>query len=471
MKRTATVALSAGLTFALAAGYVVCDCCDVLPGVLSFASSDLQSMTIDTYKPVSGQSFISSSRSDPVDSRSAARLLDDFAANSAVGSDWSAVIMSEEGQVAASREPGTKREPASVLKMITAAAAARGLDMSSTLKTQVCLDNSNSKDSVSHLVLKGGGDVLLSGGENDFSHVNGRAGLKTLAKNTAEALKKSGISKVTAGYDDSLFGTDRAPARLSESNEDRLYAMEQSSMAIDIGRNRSESGSLANPDGLAYVRRSASPATDAARKFFSLLSEEGIEVSGIVSEEKTASSSVVATAESAKLYEILDFTLKTSDNTLAEEFGRLLALKTNHSNSSQGAVEAVCDTLKNAGIDISDLEMSDCSGLSPGSRLTASILAQTEKMCLNRGAAAVAAVEGTAVSGLSGTALEHSIAEDAAGLIRLKTGTLPSVNSMTGFVSRKNGSNLIFAVIVNNPSDSNGAKNAIDAFVSKLPSL
>ena len=457
MKRTATVALSAGLTFALAAGYVVCDCCDVLPGVLSFASSDLQSMTIDTYKPVSGQSFISSSRSDPVDSRSAARLLDDFAANSAVGSDWSAVIMSEEGQVAASREPGTKREPASVLKMITAAAAARGLDMSSTLKTQVCLDNSNSKDPVSHLVLKGGGDVLLSGGENDFSHVNGRAGLKTLAKNTAEALKKSGISKVTAGYDDSLFGTDRAPARLSESNEDRLYAM--------------ESGSLANPDGLAYVRRSASPATDAARKFFSLLSEEGIEVSGIVSEEKTASSSVVATAESAKLYEILDFTLKTSDNTLAEEFGRLLALKTNHSNSSQGAVEAVCDTLKNEGIDISDLEMSDCSGLSPGSRLTASILAQTEKMCLNRGAAAVAAVEGTAVSGLSGTALEHSVAEDAAGLIRLKTGTLPSVNSMTGFVSRKNGSNLIFAIIVNNPSDSNGAKNAIDAFVSKLPSL
>ena len=57
------------------------------------------------------------------------------------------------------------------------------------------------------------------------------------------------------------------------------------------------------------------------------------------------------------------------------------------------------------------------------------------------------------------------------GLIRVKTGSLGDVTSMTGNVSRLNGGALTFAVIANNPTDFAAAKAAIDTFVAGLPKL
>ena len=63
------------------------------------------------------------------------------------------------------------------------------------------------------------------------------------------------------------------------------------------------------------------------------------------------------------------YTLRHSDNTLAEEFGRLTALAKSATNSPEGGTEAVKSTLNDLGLDTSGLTMADCSGLSPGSRL------------------------------------------------------------------------------------------------------
>ena len=64
--------------------------------------------------------------------------------------------------------------------------------MASTLDTQVFLTQSD--DGTNTLTLKGNGDMLLSAGDSDANHTNGRAGLNTLAKATVAALAQRGIT-------------------------------------------------------------------------------------------------------------------------------------------------------------------------------------------------------------------------------------------------------------------------------------
>ena len=67
--------------------------------------------------------------------------------------------------------------------------------------------------------------------------------------------------------------------------------------------------------------------------------------------------------------------LRHSDNTLAQLFGRLTALKRQAGNSIKTDTQAVADTLAEQGIDTSGLQMADCSGLTPGSKVDAVMVA------------------------------------------------------------------------------------------------
>jgi len=115
------------------------------------------------------------------------------------------------------------------MKTLTAYAVATTLDMGETLDTQTYLEQR--EDGTSRLVLKGNGDMLLGAGASDSSHINGRAGLGTLAANTAQALRQRGITSVTLVYDDSLFGNDRWPSGIAELDSNHVYYAPTSSMA------------------------------------------------------------------------------------------------------------------------------------------------------------------------------------------------------------------------------------------------
>lgn len=75
------------------------------------------------------------------------------------------------------------------------------------------------------------------------------------------------------------------------------------------------------------------------------------------------------------------------------------------------------------------------------------------------------------VPGLIGTAAGRLDDEAVAGLLRVKTGTLGTVTSMAGNVSRLNGGVLCFAVVVNNPENAWEAAHAVDVFMADLPGL
>ena len=237
-RRTLTVIISALTTIALFAGYCAADITDVAPGLLTLKPVTAPVFADPATAKSGGTIAGALNANKAIDSTAASALVNELLSAQGVGNDTSVIIEAAQGTVAAEHESNTPREPASTLKTLTALAASSTLNMASTLDTQVFLTQSD--DGTNTLTLKGNGDMLLSAGDSDANHTNGRAGLNTLAKATVAALAQRGITSVNLEYDDTLFGDSRIPAGLSEGgavlSDYTVYFTPVSSMAIDGGR-------------------------------------------------------------------------------------------------------------------------------------------------------------------------------------------------------------------------------------------
>lgn len=520
--------LSAILSIVIMVTYVSLDVCDILPGPLTLRLQHKSTVVSSPRALLSVPSLAKGATyGKPINREQSQKLIDALIADPSISDNTSVVIMDANGSVIASHEANTPREPASTLKTLTAAVASRTLDMGSTLDTQVFLLPKPAKDSeqssgsksvsksgsnLRKIVLRGNGDMLLGVGENDWSHVNGRAGLTTLAKRTATALKLDNIHEVSLSLDDSLFGAKRAPALVYETDTERRFYAETSSMAIDDARQRDLQILGIDADAITdFPLSDPHPALSVGQVFARLLIKQGIEVrnysdktdkkaenstenssnSSKNSEDENKSedsqnpeievsetrslisenSRLLAQVSSAPLNEVMSYMLRLSDNTLAEEFGRLTAIAAHKSNSPKGAVQAVEEGLRKLKISTRGLNMSDCSGLSPKSHVLVTTLAKVQVLNINADSGGAASSEGLSLPGLVGTSRKRLADESAAGLLRVKTGSLSEVSSMSGNVSRKSGGVLTFAVVANQPYDFWGAFVAINKFMAQLPNL
>ncbi len=500
--RFARILTSAAVTVAIGFGYIAADAYDVLPGVLtikntsnssllSASTSNLDAESVQgvdeavdegTATLVSGSPIVTKSKeTSDVDSSAAQALIDQVLTASGVGTDVSAVVAKPDGTIIAQTNIDTAREPASTLKTLTAFAAVTQLDMGSTLDTQVYMKTDSSSGSGSSdgsksatLLVKGNGDVLLGAGENDESHVTGRAGLKTLAERTATALKKKGVSSVKITYDDSLYGGAGLPSEIAINNTNYTNEMIPASMAVDEARQWTQTYS--DPDAEnGYPTRSETPAVDAVSTFASALSEQGISVTGDFSAQTLSSVksdyALAASVSSAPLSEVLKIMLQNSDNTLAEMFGRLVSLARGGDGSTSAGAQAVTAVLKEQGITTAGISLADSSGLTPNSVVTVRTLVEVQSAFLtSKKAGYAAAEEGMPVLGLTGTLRNRSVDTSTYGLVRAKTGTLDTTSSLAGNVSRSSGGQLIFAIIANN-TQVYSAASAINTFAVGLLTL
>ncbi len=465
IKRRWRVALATLVAVILVAGYACMDLTDLVPGPLTLAKTSHSSVppavmvgeppTLAADKPGSA-----------VDVSQVQQLVNTFADTTGLGDAYSLVVRQADGRVLAQRNADQARQPASTMKTLTAAAAASVLDMSSQLDTEAVLDSSTPSQAT--LTLRGHGDMLLGVGKDDPLHVNGRAGLGTLAEKTAQALHRQGIDRVALAYQDTFFGDDQEPEGIAENNPDGIYFQVPVSMAVDEAR-QGRTEPVAYPDAGVYLPRVENPAQAAAVSFASRLMESGIQVDNAQGPDRTdhAQGRVLARISSARLSEIMSLMLRNSDNSLAELFGRLTALALNMPNNPAGAVKAVISTLNKLGVDTAGLNMADCSGLTPGSVLRVGTLADVQQLALaDKGLTPL--VKGLSVVGLTGTAASRKVDDQADGLIRAKTGTLDQVTSLTGNVIRRSGGVLVFAVVVNDPEDAAAARQAVDTLVGSL---
>ena len=379
---------------------------------------------------------------------------DAFTQSADIGTTYSAVFLDINGNRIAEHDAETAREPASTTKTLTAFAATRQLDLYQTLDTQVLVDG-DVTDGKATIVLKGNGDLLLGRGENDPNHVNGRAGIATLVKETASALEDQGVSQVTLEYDDTLFGDKRLPDGIDSNNQDYIFEMPMASMAIDMDR---QWGTYV-PENLdvqdsAYPPKTATAALNVAKEFASQLSGVGVTVSNADNPESVTTpddATQIASVSSAPLYEVMRVMLKNSWNTLAEEFGRLIALKMGYENSPAGAAQAVTDTVKAAGIFSDGLSLKDCSGLTQGTRIAALTLAQVERdLVLDEDSDASPMMNAMLVPGIDKP--RAGFEAPTFGLERLKTGTLENARALTGTIMLSDGSVVFFATVCQDPA-------------------
>lgn len=339
--------------------------------------------------------------------------------------------------------------------------------MSGTLDTEVYLTHA---DTTPTIVLQGHGDMLLGSGENDPSHVNGRAGLATLASDTAAALTQRGITQVALAVDDTLFGSDRTSSAVEQNNEASAMYTPLSSMAVDGGRIRS--GESVDPDAFTdYPTLSQSTAADAAATFKALLAQQGITVIDSSDISGTEASARIAKVSSAPLNEVMAFMLRHSDNTLSELFARLTALKLGLGNSMDADIQAVTQVLREHDIPVDGLHLTSCSGLAAGTHLRIPTLLGVQRLLVAVDGGGTSELEGLSVPGLTGTARDRAASEGVKGLARVKTGSLTGVRTLAGNVSREHGGVLLFTVLVNGSDDPWAANNAIDEFVAGLAKL
>ena len=454
MRKATTAALTAA-TLVVAGGYYgLADALDLVPGVVTVAAVDsaVQPFPATT----SAQPHVPPATGlDPGAPLPDAAVLEGYigalAADPAVAGATTGVSIIDvaTGQAVADSQGSTPLTPASSNKVLTAWAALSALGGDHRLSTTAVY-------SAGTVTLVGGGDVLLAAGAGDPDAVIGRAGLADLARQTADNLAAQAVTSVSVALDDTLFtGPSWNPGW--EAGNEQFVAPIQPIM-LDVTA-RAETRSFP-----------ADPAMEAAQTFAAALSEAGITVEGEVARAAAPQGAgQVGVVESARLSEVLSVSLKTSDNTMTEVEGRLVALAAGHDASFDGAVEAVRDQLIADGFDLSGVTLVDGSGLALGNKVPAQLLAQIIARAAGQegGSLGRTLLSDLPVGALDGTLDDRFVKADGAGTVRAKTGSLDQTVSLTGTVVTADGRLLAFSVIVDGFAD-NGLAAARLAMDTRL---
>lgn len=340
----------------------------------------------------------------------------------------------------------TPLTPASTTKIATAVAALSAMGPDHRFVTRAALEPDTRE-----LVLVGGGDPTLTA----RADAQGWASLRTLAKSTAAALKKRGLTDVTLSYDTTLYvGPDRHPIG-KNPNLARVVAL-----TADEGRpDDSTSGA---------VERVPDPAQDATAKFAGFLEAEGVRTKAPGPSKATSRAQTLATVSSPPLPALIERMLTNSDNDIAEALARQTALATGVRPDFAGAGEAITAQLKKLGLPVAGVSIKDGSGLDRSDRLTPALLTALLTTSANPAHPNLRPVlTGLPVAGFTGT-LSTRYSNEAAGVVRAKTGTLTGVNALAGTVVDREGRQLAFAFLASDTTDPDAAQAALDRTASAL---
>jgi serine-type D-Ala-D-Ala carboxypeptidase/endopeptidase (penicillin-binding protein 4) len=368
------------------------------------------------------------------------------------------------GQVLFSHAATTSVAPASTAKLAVAVAALTVLGPDHRISTAV-----RQGARAGEIVLVGGGDPTLAGPAATGALSPGYpapASLAELASQTAVQLRARGSATVGLGYDASLFVGPQVAPGWKPIYQTEGDVAPVSALEVDEG-----SQNLAQPG------RVANPALVAASEFATLLSADGIKVTGVPQPVKVPATPVtLAAVQSPPVSELVQRMLGRSDNDLAEALARQVAIASGHPASFAGGVTAVKAALATWGIDPAELSMVDASGLSPLDRVTPGMLVQLLHIALvpQPDRTDMSAIfEGLPVAGFYGTlsARFNGTASAGAGVIRAKTGTLDGVVALAGYLQDSSGATLEFVTIANGVAKTATAvtEAAIDRLTASLP--
>ncbi len=161
--------------------------------------------------------------------------------------------------------------------------------------------------------------------------------------------------------------------------------------------------------------------------------------------------------------------LATSDNDIAEALARLAARAAGEPASFSGVAARARTVLDGLGAGAADDVLVDGSGLSRSDRLSPGTL--TTLLRDHQEGALAPGLPVAAATGSLRNRFDTSASDAAAGLARLKTGTLTGVTALAGYVSRPDGRLLALAFVDGStPGGTIAARAALDRAVASLVS-
>ncbi|MCM2334882.1 MAG: D-alanyl-D-alanine carboxypeptidase/D-alanyl-D-alanine-endopeptidase, partial [Anaeromyxobacteraceae bacterium] len=190
-----------------------------------------------------------------------------------------------------------------------------------------------------------------------------------------------------------------------------------------------------------------------------LLEQHGVKVTGRVKLGPVAPDAVLLhVAESEPLGVLVRRLQKTSNNFMAEQLLKALgAAAAGPPGTWTSGVAAVEAFLAEVGIPRGAYLMKNGSGLNDANRFSARQTVQLLVAMARRFPLAAEFLAALPVAGKDGTIRSRMEGTDAAGQVRAKTGTLDGVVALSGYVETAGHERLAFAILVNDHGRRNGA--------------
>jgi D-alanyl-D-alanine carboxypeptidase/D-alanyl-D-alanine-endopeptidase (penicillin-binding protein 4) len=353
------------------------------------------------------------------------------------------VLDATSGQTLFSKDEQQPARTASVMKVLTAAVALDVLGPDYRITTSVMVSPSEP----GKIYLVGAGDVTLSRMPGNITSYYAKAPkLDSLTRQIASWAKASSISISAVSVDSSLFGGEKewhpTWSRLGLTSG---YMAPVSALQIDAARLTS----TRNPHTW-LAQRTSTPVKQAGDLFVASLNKMGIATGLKATAAKAPTDSVViASVQSRPVSELVANMLRVSDNSIAEALGRVASIKSGLDGSMASLTPLYKKVLKARGLDVSKISVIDASGLSRLNQVPAALINDL-LLLVNQGVGDYEALEaGLPISGESGS-LKSRFATgskvETKGKVIAKTGYILTGYSLAGFLTAKDGTELIFTV-------------------------
>jgi serine-type D-Ala-D-Ala carboxypeptidase/endopeptidase (penicillin-binding protein 4) len=362
--------------------------------------------------------------------------------------------------------------PASTTKLMTSVAALAVLGPDARFATTV-------RQQSGTIVLVGGGDPTLAVNQYPSNDYPRPATLASLAARAARALKAQGRRSVRLGYDTSLYtGPGLAPGwsdgLVYTGNVTPIVSLE-----ADQGRLTLTGALQDDDDPTNYRARTLDPAGLTAAAFAGLLERDGIAVSGTPAEVTAAASApVIASVSSPTLAVIEEQMLLESNNVIAENLARHVAIAMGMPATFSGAADAVMTEARRLGV-TTPVHLVDASGLSSDDGIAPETLVRVLALAASRPQFR-AVITGLPVAGFAGTLavggsdfggigrLDNGAGR---GVVRAKTGNLDTVAALAGLAYDRGGRLLLFAIMAPQVPGAGLLRKAADAIDSAAVGL
>lgn len=346
------------------------------------------------------------------DSLLVSRVFSQLATTQTLGVPSVIVVDEKTGEVVFESNANSPRKPASVLKLVSAAAAYTYLSPSDSYTTSLW----TGVDSKS-VIIQGSLDPWISH-DNKVAEKMSRTSLGRFEYNALSTIKEinSGSTKETTIYYSNLYAQE--VAHIQKFLKDR---------------------------GAATVLKRVTQ-------------KQALALSG----------DYILGSTSPTLEKIVDWTLVWSDNLLADRVARLASVAAGNTFDDAGVATTFKTLLTKMGISTTNLVVKDASGLSKQNRMTARQVSQL-LVVIYHDPKFAPLVEGLPVGGISGTLQNRFLetAPEAVGLVRAKTGTLNGTTNLAGFVE-SGDHHYIFVVIADRHSKSYTVTKKVRATVDRI---